>query len=83
MATHARYGITHGRTPLYFSALVAVGVVARPDLREVVKRSAVEPSATACTSLEEYVGKIVYKSFGEVVKAQCVPMQKLALSLSG
>ena len=79
MAAHGRERVAHRGAPLDLRALQSVRIVARPDLREIVERPAVKPSASARAALKEDIGEGLGEPVCKVVKSQGIAVQELTL----
>ncbi len=78
---HRAQRVGHRGPPLDLEALDRVGVVARPGLRRVGEHARVEPPATAGARLEQDVREGRGQAGIELVDAQDVAVEELALAI--
>ena len=76
-----RKGIDDGRAVLDARAHIGIGVVARPNLGEIVEKCGVKASAAARAPLKENVGIALDDALAQVVKTERVAVVHLPLSL--
>ena len=83
MAAHGSDGIAEGGAILDFQPLNGIGIVAAPDLGEIVEHSRIKPSAAAAAALKEHLGEFGCQPFQQSIQTQHIPVGCFSLTLRG
>ena len=83
MRAHGGARIAERRAVLDGHAVMAVGVVARPELRRVVEPARVEAAAACGAALDQQVGVALHQALEHIVQAQVVVVDDAALIRGG